>query len=81
MQDHLWELLIGAYLFAATGFAWAWALYRSLSHKLEVLWIQVMNHHEHELETLRHIAARHEETDQRGFAELQERIEKLERRS
>ncbi len=53
MQEHLWQLVIGAYLFAAAGYAWAWTLYRGLSHKLDTLWQQVMNHHKHELKDLR----------------------------
>lgn len=53
MQDFLWHLIAGAYLFAAAGFAFAWSLYLLLSTKIERLWERVTNHQQHEIGELK----------------------------
>lgn len=52
MQDFVWHLIAGSFLFTAAGYAWAWSLYLLLSKKIETLWVRVVNHQQHEIEAL-----------------------------
>lgn len=53
MQDFIWHLIAGSFLFTAAGFAWTWAIYLLLSKKIEALWVRVTNHQEHDLDAIR----------------------------
>lgn len=61
MQDFIWHLIAGSFLFTAAGFAWTWHLYLLLSKKLEALWVRVMNHQEHEIDELKRRVAEMEQ--------------------
>jgi hypothetical protein len=53
MQDFIWHLIAASFLFTGAGFAWSWSLYLILVKKIEVVWVRVTNHQEHEIDELK----------------------------
>ncbi len=57
MSDHLFELVVGAYIFAAGAYVFAFKIYSTLMGIRKI----VTNHHEHDLNDLRSRVARLED--------------------